>query len=257
MKTDRRQQLRTNELAQSLADLVEFLRRNSGAVFAGTAAIVLVVGLGIYWYSARVAAHYQGWDDFYGSQLMGERSSDARLAAMRTITERYKDPALVAMTWVKLADASLHEATSGTRSPEEVQRLFTDAANAYSTILQHYPDQLLAVAGAHFGLAYLAENQGQWDVASRHYQAVIEDARFAEMPYKQEATEALKRLAVIREPIVFAPPPATSPATQSRSDSPPRSSGPAASVPIAGLPGGQAVSRPVKTSTSSVPAVAH
>jgi len=57
MKTDRRQQLRTNELAQSLADLVEFLRRNSGAVFAGTAAIVLVVGLGIYWYSARVAAH--------------------------------------------------------------------------------------------------------------------------------------------------------------------------------------------------------
>ena len=55
MKASRRQQLRTNELAQSLAEAVEFVKANSGTVAVGVVAVVLVVGLGIYWNTASVA----------------------------------------------------------------------------------------------------------------------------------------------------------------------------------------------------------
>jgi len=214
MKTTRRQQLRTNELAQSLAELMEFFRRNSTAVLAGSAGVILVLVLGVYWYVARVSARYQGWDDFYGSQLVAEGSPDARLSAFRAVAGKYKDPVLVALSWLKLGDACVQEAVSGTRSGEEVMRLHSEAANAYLTILNHYPDQTLAVAGAHFGLAFLEENQHRWEEARKHYQAVADDPRFAHMPHKTEALEAIKRLETLRQPVVFSPPPSTSATTQ-------------------------------------------
>jgi tetratricopeptide (TPR) repeat protein len=242
MKTARRQQLRTNELAQSLADLLEYLRRNSGAVLAVVAGAVLVVGLGVYWYAARVSAYEQGWDDFYASQLAGERSSDARLAEMKAVAGKYKDPALVATAWAKVGDACIQEAMSGTRSVEEQQRLLGEAANAYMTVVNHYPDQLLDVADARFGLAFLAENLQRFDEARNHYQKILDDARFANMPYKAQAEEAIKRLQEISQPVVFAPsPPATAPATEviklpTTGPAARPSTRPAVVLPPAGLP---------------------
>ena len=58
MKTSRRQQLRTNQLAQSLTELIEFVKANSSTVLAGVATVVVVVGLGVYWYSARTSRRW-------------------------------------------------------------------------------------------------------------------------------------------------------------------------------------------------------
>ncbi len=222
MKSSRRQQLRTNELAQTLADLQEFLKANSGTVAVGVAAVVLVVGLGIYWYSAKVASHRQGWTDLYGSQLAP--SANARLTNLRAVATKYKDSPVAAVAWLNYGDGALQQALSPGRPQPEQRRLLAEAANAYKTILATYPDHLLAVAGARFKLAGLAESQRRWDMAQRHYRGIIDDPRFANLPQKQLAVDAEKRLQQISQPVIFAKPPTTAPTTQTQ---PAAASGPA------------------------------
>jgi len=212
MKSSRRQQLRTNELAQSLAQLVDFLKANSGVVLAGVAAVILVIGLAIYWYSAKVASREQGWTDFYANQFEG--AAQTRLANFRNIATKYKDEPLAASAWLNFAEGSLRQAMSGTRAPADRKRLLDQAAGAYNTIISQYPDQVLAVAGARFKLANLAESQRRWEEARQHYQAVASDPRFANMPQRQLAIEATERLAAISQPVVFAKPVTTGPTTR-------------------------------------------
>jgi hypothetical protein len=242
MKASRRQQLRTNELAQTLADLKEFLRANSGAVAVGVAAVVLVVGLGIYWYSAKVASHRQGWTDLFGSQLAG--SAKARLANLRAVAMKYKDNPVGAWAWLNYGDGALQHALSPGRPQPEQQRLVVEAAKAYETIISMYPDQALAVAGARFKLAGLAENRRQWDVARRHYRSIADDPRFGKLPQKQMAIEAEERLQQISQPVVFAQPPTSAPTTQTR---PAVTSGPTGTrAATAKTPGTRPSSAPAK-----------
>jgi tetratricopeptide (TPR) repeat protein len=243
MKTGRRQQLRTNELAQTLTDLIEFLKDNSGSVLAGGAAIVVVVALGLYWYSAKASARQQGWTDLYGSQLAG--SPDQRLSNLRNVATRYEDPQLAAIAWLNYADGSLQQAMSGTRNLTDQQRLLSEAVKGYKTIIDLYPDELLAVAAARFKFASLAENQRRWDEAREHYQAVADDPRFEKLPHSQQAAAAVKRLDEIAVPVVFSRAPVTAPASR---PVPAETSGPGAARPPATTPA------PIGTSPSTNPA---
>ncbi len=211
MKASRRQQLRSNELAEKLNQLVEFVNANSGAVLAGVAAVVIVIGLGFYWYTARASRQAQGWTDFYGTQLIS--SPDGKLNALRDVASRYKDPTLSTFAYLAYADGCMQQATAVNRTPEERQKFLSDAQQTYQTILKHFPDQLLAVAAAHLKLGVLAESSRQWDMARQHYQAVIQDDRFADMPQHEVAVEREAQLAQLAQPITFGPPTTTAPTT--------------------------------------------
>jgi len=176
------------------------------------AAIVVVVALGLYWYSAKASSRQQGWTDLYGSQLAG--SPDQQLANLRNVATRYKDPQLVALAWLNYADGALRQAMSGTRGLSDQQRLMAEAVKAYGTVIDLYPDELLAVAASHFKLAGLAESQRRWDEARQHYQAIASDPRFGKIPHSQRAAAAVKRLDEIAVPVVFARAPATAPASR-------------------------------------------
>ncbi len=216
MKAERRQQLRTNELAQTLADLVEYCRNNSGVILGVAAAVVLVLSLGAYWYATQVSARTQGWEDFAGSQMAGEGGTGGfSRDKIREVAVKYKSqPVLASMAWLRYADASVMELRSGRIPPAEVQKALSDAVSAYNSVLNHYPEQTISVAGARFGLANLAEMQGRFGEAKTQYEAVVSDSRFAEMPYKSLAVEAINRLAVISQPVVFVDTPTTEPSSR-------------------------------------------
>lgn len=193
---------------------MEFVQQNSGAVLAGAAATIVVIGLGLYWYSLRTTKQQQGWADLYGSQLIP--AAEARMAKLNEVVQRYQDPALVSAALLSLGDAALQEATSSTRTPEDRQRFRKQAVEAFQTVIQAAPDQKLPVASAHFKLAAIYEEQKQWDEAARHYQSIVDEAQFAKLPQHDMAVEALARLDKLKEPIVYAPSkkPTTAPATQ-------------------------------------------
>ncbi len=223
MKTSRRQQLRTNELAQYLASGIEFLKTNSGTVAVGVAAVIVVIGLGVYWYSAKASRRDQGWIDFYGSQLVG--APDGRLAAVQAVANKYKDPALASFAWLTYGEGTLQQAKSPSCPPADRQRLLNEAAGAFQSVIDHYADQTLAVAGARFKLAALAENGRQWDQARMHYKALIEDPRFANLPQRERAITAERRLDEIRQAIIFAPPPTTAPTGRADATTRPQAKG--------------------------------
>jgi hypothetical protein len=207
MKASRRQQLRTNELAQNLAELIDFFKNNSGTVLAGVAAVVVIIGLTLYWYSARGSARLQGWSDFYGTQMV--QAPEVRLANLRNIATKYKDPPLVTWAWLRYGELLMAQATSSGKASQDHQRLTTEAAEAFRTVVEQRPEQILAVAGARFAMAGLAEDQRRWDQARAHYQSVISDPRFAQMPQKQWAEAAQKRLPEIEQPLILARVPTT------------------------------------------------
>ncbi|MBN1345754.1 MAG: hypothetical protein JXQ73_23880 [Phycisphaerae bacterium] len=212
MKASRRQQLRTNELAQNLTQLVEFLKANTGSVLAGAAAVVVLVALGIYWYSANVSRKQQGWTQYYATQM--SRTPEERLAALQQLASDYKDPVLASMALLSLGDGSLQQAKAPMRGPEDRQRLASQAIGAFNEIINNYPEQTLAVAGARFKLAGLAEDGHDWQEARRQYQAIISDKRFERLPQRQEAVEAEKRLEDLSQNVVFAPATTTGPTSR-------------------------------------------
>src|SRR5207302_5318437 len=68
------------------------------------------------------------------------------------------------------ATAASQPAAATLKSREEY---LSAAAAAYQEVADKYTDQPLNAASAQFGLGAVAEDKGDWDAASRHYQAII------------------------------------------------------------------------------------
>jgi hypothetical protein len=69
-------------------------------------------------------------------------------------------------------------------------------------VLDQYADLTMPVAAAHFGLAAVAEENHDWDLAKRHYEAVKAMGPTADA-FKPVAMRKLDRLAEIRQPILI------------------------------------------------------
>jgi hypothetical protein len=79
-----------------------------------------------------------------------------------------------------------------------------------------YGEHKAAVVAAHFGLAAIYENAGQWDKAKQKYHQIIDDAGVAEA-YKTQARIRLEKASDWSQPVLLvaaATQPATAPSTQ-------------------------------------------
>jgi hypothetical protein len=95
--------------------------------------------------------------------------------------------------------------------PQPQQEYLDQAAQAYDQVLQKYPKQSLAVVSAHFGLAAIAENRGDWDTARQQYEAVTK-LKEASQAFRDQASTRLNELDKLKAPVLLAP--ATEPTTQ-------------------------------------------
>ncbi len=83
------------------------------------------------------------------------------------------------------------------RPAESADSLLSNAADAYTQILQNYGSDASAVTAAHFGLAAVAENRGDWNDAKAQYQAVLDSG--TEAPYKALASRRLLLLPQLQQ----------------------------------------------------------
>jgi hypothetical protein len=87
------------------------------------------------------------------------------------------------------------------RPAESDESLLTAAAEAFSQVIDNYPDQKFAVAHARLGLAAVNENRGNWDDAKKQYQAIIDSD--ADQGFKYLAAKRIALLAQISQPVMI------------------------------------------------------
>ncbi|HEX4055721.1 MAG TPA: hypothetical protein VHX86_15765 [Tepidisphaeraceae bacterium] len=95
---------------------------------------------------------------------------------------------------------------------ESAESLLSNAADAYTQVLQNYASDKSAVTAAHFGLAAVAENRGAWNDAKTQYQAIVDGD--AEAPYKVLASMRLAILPQLEEPVAMDVSAATQPSSR-------------------------------------------
>ncbi len=133
--------------------------------------------------------------------------------------------------------------------PREPQQLLKNAREAYQMVLDKYSDQQQAVIAARFGLAAIAENMSEWDVAQNQYNNV---AQIPNVPqaYLMQAKFRLDKLPEIRKMPRIAEP-ATMPATAMRAPLPPGIAAPTtATAPVVAM----STTKPVATTPVTPPA---
>jgi tetratricopeptide (TPR) repeat protein len=242
MKSQRRHELKTNTLAQAMADFPNTGRRYVGPVLVAAIIAMLVVLLVRYRIdsSRRVAresaealaearqsivelrslpwwrAQNQEQIAVQRKQLVSAAQSQIDRAISESKDRKVKAEALIARGDLnyQLANFPLLPITTTRPSlgpDQDPKQLLDQAAEAYQQVLNDYADQKDAVTTARFGMAAIAENRNDWEAAKKYYTAV-KDSSDSPKPMVDQADNRIKLLAKLAEPIYIAPP-STEPAT--------------------------------------------
>ena len=186
MKAARRKDLKTNELIQSIQELVQTLRQYGGHIAVAAIALVLVAGIGLYWRYGQQQRLHQAWSDV----LMAAQPSGAgrvgRLEQLEQIAVDHEGEHVGAVAELLLAGALMGDATFGSGADDATRRgeLLSRAERAYRHVVERYEDELIPRGAALMGLANLAEQQGDWQQAQSWYQKILADKRLEVTPYR-------------------------------------------------------------------------
>jgi hypothetical protein len=85
-------------------------------------------------------------------------------------------------------------------------------------VLKKYPKESLAVVSAHFGLAAIAENKGDWDSAHKQY-AQVTELKGIPQAFIDQANARINDLDQLKQPVVLGHP-ATLPTTREAAATP-------------------------------------
>jgi hypothetical protein len=185
MKTTRRHELQTNELADSLAHWIEAVKPYSRAALALLVAVVAAIFAWSYLSAQSERKAAEGWDELYTA--LDSSTTQEDLTAVAT---RYSDTSVGPWARVTLADVLANEGTleimtNKSAAREKLQR----AAEEYQAVLLDVKDSML-LQRATFGLARAHEALGTPDAlasARQEYRSIGE--QWPDSPYKKDADE--------------------------------------------------------------------
>ena len=247
MKSERRHELHTNSLADTLSRTPEFFREHGSKVLLGVIIVLLVVIL-IHQRTRRNLEQLDtGWTSITSARSSIERiwvlpaqlrNATDIAAARRQLIESASsaltsvigsdNPQLAAEAYLLRGDlnwtlANLPELPEAATQPAlklegSSQEYLNRAEEAYQKVVRVYADQTTSVANARFGLAAIAENRHDWARAKSLYDEIKNDPKTIPS-YKTLADLKIAALAVIDTPVYIVPssqpaaPAATAPAT--------------------------------------------
>jgi hypothetical protein len=243
MKAERRHDLKTNSLIWSLQQIPETARKYQSQITL----VIVLIALAVILVRYRMNAAQQRLSDAQASlsiasedlqrmEWMAPSPGIDELIVMKEREEAYseglqkvdevlqkapdREEAMKAQALIIKGDFNFNMANfpelagaatqPALQPPESLDSLLSNAFDAYTQVLQDYPDEKFAVVAAHFGLAAVAENRAaasegkdasQWAAAKAQYQAIVDSN--ADAPYKNLATGRLQLLPQLQQPLTI------------------------------------------------------
>lgn len=223
MKSDHRHELKTNELAEWIANFPQWAKENRTAIIAVSAAIVVVVGLYIWkTYSKKAAVQKQIELTGLISQLMGSKMQILGAQAqgkdlsyilvqrggpadrLKIFSENVNNDQMAALALIKQAEAlrtELHY-RPGTVSTQDLTTQIDQAKASYTEALKKASSPSL-MAAAKFGLGICEEELGNFEKAQQIYHDITTDPDFEGTVAKAEAEQRLQTMADYKTQVVF------------------------------------------------------
>ena len=227
MKSEHRHELKTNELAQWLSDLPQWSKDNLGTIIIVIAAIVFVAGF-FGWKSisqnVRTGEHEEFTNMIEGISLtkteIASQQSASQISNIVTLgrqaddmedfaRKRTQNKNMAALALVKAADAIRSELQyrDETLSQKDIIAKITEAKKDYSDAIAKSPSNNTIMALAAFGLGLCAEDIGDFNEASKIYNNILKDDRFAGTVVVNKAKLRLNTMDDYKQEIVFLPAP--------------------------------------------------
>jgi hypothetical protein len=225
MKAQRRQELRANELVETLRQAREFLEKY-GTYVAGVVVVVVVVAGAFLWHrNSELAEHRRQWEDYYnlerdavqfvvasiqGTEVAGSDDLESLVSRYKARASAASDPrvrlllleGLGDFCWAYCVNALDEGSDAAVRA-----RALKEANSAFEQITREFADDEWSVGKALMAQAVIAEEQGDFDRAEELYRRILSDLESEATSLGELAEEALVRVDDLREPIVFAPAP--------------------------------------------------
>jgi hypothetical protein len=245
MKAQRRHELKTNTLAESLRDLPELARRWGSTALLAVVVVALAIVLlriranntaqkrtvdaqslqtargqinqiqGLYIDLARDANPSQNdveeiksLRDQFISDALSELQSVQRDSSADDVTlaAELEAEGDLYLTLAQAPDLPGSDEDPSLKLNRSPEQYLKDATSSYQQILDKYPTQKLSAQNARFGLATIAEDQGLWDVAGSKYQEIIDES--ASSPaVKKQAQGDLDGLDALKSVVYLSPTP--------------------------------------------------
>ena len=245
MKAKRRQELKTNDLAQALEDMGQWFKDQGVYVVGALALVVVVVVIVSYRNSAKAEAIDRAYAELRSRAAFmapsGVRKSDeeleSSLAAISDLTTRTDDADFRLEALLRRGDMALRLAETGRKGIEA--KYLGDARGAYQEIVNGYQDRTLHYGRALYGLFQVEADEFTTDGDARHREQAArylkmlrDDARFNGMPFQTMAVDMLNELDSVFTVVTFAKVPAPSPAPETAP-----APGPTETLPASGASG--------------------
>ncbi|MFH0981231.1 MAG: hypothetical protein V2A79_06815 [Planctomycetota bacterium] len=222
MKTERRQELKTNELAVMLEAAREFFRK-WGSYLLG-AVVVIILGIAFVAYRAKAAEQqlsdaWQSLSKIRQNSFLtqsGEKRTDAEiqrgLEGLQALADETKDVDLLFEILASRAQIAMQLSSRGNDGVDLVY--LDEAERAYHTLKERLPNNPLAAAIALNGAANIEADRFVADGAPTHkenardlLEQLRDDPRFANTPFQRSALDRLNRLDEVFRRVALAPAP--------------------------------------------------
>ncbi len=215
MKATRRQELKSNELAQTLEEIRDFLRRYGNYLGIGGAVVLALVAVWFFQARSAGAARTAAFQQMARLPYTTDDEVRSSIETLKTLaTETTDTPFVIQSLRVRalMAVGRAQAAPDGTPAAE-----FLDLAEAaYQEMLDRYPERHLDIAQALCGLGTIEEDRFVLDGALSHrekarayLERIRDGAQYAGLPVVSVALDRLNALDETFTTIVLAPAPVT------------------------------------------------
>ena len=239
MKAEERHKMKSNELAESLEHVPDYLRAHGPRLLTGAVVVLVVLVGGWWWLSARAEADHRRHDALHGLLMDGEKAQmTAALRSAQLSNEGDADMGLppnsydgadLAKAWEELAAEAPGTGLAGTALLNQAealrgQLLYSDQPSSaaqreeicgevealYMRVIAEHQSEGVLSGAAQLGLGLIAEERRQWDKAREAYEKLTADseAAWAGTVYPGQARKRLAKLDELKQPVEFGEAPA-------------------------------------------------
>ena len=244
MKSQRRHELHYNELGQSLANLLEWAKKYSNYLAWGALLAAVVVLVAVLVNRSRNKTLMERQNDY--DRAITASDPEVRLTSLAKIADEPGDEFITIQATERVADEYANRIISGQgkASPDKLKEFAYQAKQYYQRLIDKAKEYPAMAAEGHFGLAKLAENDGNFEGADAEYREARKVSP-PNYPILAFADEAIKKLALLRQNVNFATTaPATQPASAPAATRP--ATAPAGKTPATGATAPSPATKPAK-----------